>query len=134
MAPIYLDNAATTEIHPDVLEEMRPYLKDQYFNPSTLYSGGREAARAVQKAREQVAKFINADPMQIIFTSGGTEANNTVLRSPISFKSRKKILISASEHDSIMNTYGVLRRIGEASPVEPIRITADGVIDMEPEP
>ncbi len=75
---IYLDNAATTQIKPEVFEAMLPYLKDSYGNAGTMYSLGREAATATAKARQQVADLINCKPEQIIFTSGGSEANNMV--------------------------------------------------------
>ena len=98
---IYLDNAATTQVHPLVLEAI-PYFQNQYGNPSTKYTLGREAHEAVEKARAQVAKFINAEPHQIIFTSGGTESNNTVFKI---FNDNcgyhGSALISAVEHDSV---------------------------------
>ena len=76
---IYLDNAATTQIAPEVLDEMMPFLKEQYGNPGAPYAFGREARKAVETARERVASLVGAKPEQIVFTSGGTESNNTVL-------------------------------------------------------
>ena len=76
---IYLDNAASTQIHDDVLESMLPYLKEQYGNPSSIHRYGRLARKAIEKARKQIASLINADPSEILLTSGGTESNNTVL-------------------------------------------------------
>ena len=76
---IYLDNAASTKIHDDVLEDMMPYLKEQYGNPSSIHRYGRFAHKAIEKARKQIAYLINADPSEILFTSGGTESNNTAL-------------------------------------------------------
>lgn len=76
---IYLDNAASTQIHQDVLDAMLPYLKEEYGNPSSLHRHGRSARRAVRQAREQIALLINADPSEILITSGGTESNNTAL-------------------------------------------------------
>lgn len=102
---IYLDNAATTPIHPDVLEEMMPYLKEEYGNPGTVYALGRRAAEAVARARKRVADFIGASPEQIIFTSGGSEANNIVIRCTrkhLLSIGKGTILISPVEHDSIM--------------------------------
>ena len=75
---IYLDNSATTPIHPDVLNAMMPYLKGGYGNAGAVYRIGRESAKAIQKAREQVAQLFNASPEQIVFTSGGSEGNNMV--------------------------------------------------------
>lgn len=78
---IYLDNAATTEITQPILDTMLPYLTEQYGNPSSLYSLGRQAKEAIEHAREQVANAINASPNEIFFTSGATESNNIVARS-----------------------------------------------------
>lgn len=104
---IYLDNASTTKIDPLVLEAMLPYLKDEYGNAGTLYALGRRANEAIEKARAQVAEFIGAEPEQIIFTSGGTEANNTVFFSLLDFlkASEKTHVITASnEHDSVLKS------------------------------
>lgn len=103
---IYLDNAATTQIAPAVLDEMMPYLKEEYGNPGTIYGFGRKAADAVALARQRVAKFIGAEPEQIIFTSGGSEANNLAIhgtRKYLSGIGKEMILASKVEHDSIMN-------------------------------
>ena len=89
---IYLDNASTTRMAEEVLEEMMPYLKDEYGNPGTTYGLGRNAKEAVEKARERVADFMGADPENIIFTSGGTESNNTIVKSFT--KTQNKMLIS----------------------------------------
>ena len=94
--PIYLDNAATTPITKPVLDSMIPYLTEQYGNPSSLYSLGRTAHKAVETARNQIAKAINAEPNQIFFTSGATESNNWVCSN---FKS---VLCSPYEHHSIL--------------------------------
>lgn len=104
---IYLDNAATTQIDPRVLETMIPYLTEQYGNPGSLYKLGRDAHDAVENARQQVAKFMGAKPSQIIFTSGATEANNMVFAMcrPVLEKSGKKhIITSAIEHQSVLKS------------------------------
>ena len=77
---IYLDNASTTQIDDEVLEAMMPYMKGNYGNPGNIYKLGRESANAIAKAREQVADLIGALPNEILFTSGGTEANNIAIR------------------------------------------------------
>lgn len=102
---IYLDNAATTQIAPEVLEAMMPYLQDQYGNAGTLYSMGRRAAEAIAKARQQVADFMGAKPDQIIFTSGGTEANNLAIIGCTRYLAgigKKRIVTSIAEHDSVL--------------------------------
>lgn len=95
---IYLDNASTTEIDGAVLEEMLPYLKDRYGNAGNIYKLGRESMKAISNARRKVADFINASPEQIIFTSGGTESNNTVIRQICS----GNMICSDIEHDSVI--------------------------------
>ena len=98
---IYLDNAASTQIHKDVLDLMLPYLKEQYGNPSSIHRYGRLTRKAIEKARKQIALLINADPSEILITSGGTESNNTVLNG-IHMKNRSKIITSSIEHDAIL--------------------------------
>lgn len=78
---IYVDNSATSPLNPQVLDAMIPYLKEEYGNASTLYFLGIKAKRALQKARHQVAQLINAEDDEIIFTSGGTESDNTAIKS-----------------------------------------------------
>ena len=104
---IYLDNAATTEIDPYVLKVMLPYLKGEYGNAGSLHTLGRRAADAISIARKQVAQSIGARPEQIIFTSGGTEANNLVFKGLIQYlqkNNKTHIITSEAEHDSILNT------------------------------
>lgn len=99
---IYLDNAASTQIHADVLEAMMPYLKEQYGNPSSIHRFGRLANKAVEKARKQIAMLINADPSEILFTSGGTESNNTALYGIAKKNHPSQIITSSIEHDAIL--------------------------------
>lgn len=103
---IYLDNASTTKIDPRVLEAMMPYLTDEYGNAGTLYGLGRKSAEAISKAREQVAELIHAKAEQIIFTSGGSEANNLVFAGTKDYLrsiGKTHIITSQIEHDSILN-------------------------------
>ena len=99
---IYLDNAASTQIHEDVLNSMLPYLKEQYGNPSSIHRYGRLAHKAVEKARKQIASLINADPSEILLTSGGTESNNTVLAGLALKNTSCQIITSSIEHDAIL--------------------------------
>ena len=105
MREIYLDNAATTKILPEVLDAMMPYLTSEYGNPGSIHRAGTDAAKAVEKARMQVASFMGAEsPEQIVFTSGGSEGNNLVFYGLISHLkriNRKHIAVSAIEHDSV---------------------------------
>lgn len=127
---IYLDNAATTPVDPIVLDAMMPYLKENFGNPGSLHKLGRDAKEAVENARVQVAKLINARPEQIIFTSGATEANNTVvemIRKYLQNTPKKHILVSAIEHKSVLNPVSSLTELGfdisflNATPYEMLR-------------
>ena len=108
---IYLDNAATTMIAPKVLDAMMPYLKEEYGNAGTIYGLGRRAAEAIEKARKQVADFIGAKPEQIIFTSGGTEANNLAIlgcKDYLDKIGKRHIVTSQTEHDSVLRAIDAL--------------------------
>ncbi len=109
---IYLDNAASTQIHEDVLEAMLPYLKEQYGNPSSLHRYGRLANKAIEKARKQIAMLINADSSEILLTSGGTESNNTALYGIAKKKPHSQIITSSIEHDAILEPCKKLAKDG----------------------
>lgn len=104
---LYFDNAATTQIDPRVFDKMKPFLTDSYGNAGSLHRLGREAAKAVEEAREQIAALIGAMPEQIVFTSGGSEANSLALlgvRHILKESARSKgVMISATEHESVMS-------------------------------
>jgi len=103
---IYLDNAASTAVHPEVVKEMMPYFDVQYGNPSSIHQFGRKAKNAIQKARKQVAALIDAEPDEILFTSGGTESNNTILygipKLQGSHLDQNHIITSSIEHDAVL--------------------------------
>ncbi len=109
---IYLDNAATTPVHPEVLGAMIPFLTTQYANPSTLYTFGKEAREAVEEARAKVAALINADPGEIYFTSGATESDNWAIISTAQAKESKgkQIITLPIEHHAVLGTCEVLKR------------------------
>jgi cysteine desulfurase len=109
---IYLDNAASTKIHEAVLEDMLPFLKEQYGNPSSIHRYGRLARKAIEKARKQVATLINADSSEILFTSGGTESNNTALYGIAKKNPRSRIITSSIEHDAILEPCKRLEKEG----------------------
>ena len=109
---IYLDNAATTQLHPDVLTSMLPYLTTNYGNPSSSYRMGQIAKNAIQTARKQVATYIGAKENEIYFTSGGTESNNWVLTSICKMYSGKHIITSSIEHHAILHTCEYLEKCG----------------------
>ena len=109
---IYLDNAASTKIHDDVLDSMIPYLKEQYGNPSSIHRYGRLTRKAIEKARKQIAFLINADPSEILITSGGTESNNTALNGIAMKKPSSHIITSSIEHDAILEPCKKLSKNG----------------------
>lgn len=109
---IYLDNAASTKIHDEVLQEMLPYLQEQFGNPSSIHRYGRLAQKAIQKARKQVANLINAEASEILFTSGGTESNNTVLYGISKKSPGSRIITSSIEHDAILEPCKKLEKDG----------------------
>ena len=103
---IYLDNAASTAVHPEVIKEMMPYFDSEYGNPSSIHQFGRKAKNAIQKARKQVALLVGAEPDEILFTSGGTESNNTILYGIPNFREshfdQNHIITSSIEHEAVL--------------------------------
>jgi len=99
---IYLDNAASTPMHKEVIEEMIPYFREQYGNPSSIHKYGRFARMAIQNARKRIASLINADDVEILLTSGGTESNNTVFYGIAHQNRGKHIITSSIEHDAVL--------------------------------
>ena len=110
---VYMDHAATSPLREEALEAMLPYLKEHFGNPSSLHTPGREARKAVNEAREKVARALNAEPEEIYFTSGGTESNNialwgTVKKSP----GRGHIITSAIEHHAVLDVCKDIEKSG----------------------
>ncbi len=106
MKRIYLDYAATTPMHPEVLEEMQPYLTEAFGNPSSIYSYGHEAKVGIDKARKAVARLLGAREEEIVFTGGGTEADNFAIKG-VAFANRSKgnhIITSSIEHHAVLET------------------------------
>jgi cysteine desulfurase len=104
MNTIYLDNNATTKIAPEVFDEMAPYLTDLYGNPSSMHTFGGSLRSKIEEARERVAKLIGAEPDEIIFTSCGTESDNTALMSAIeSYPQKRYIITTRVEHPAVFN-------------------------------
>ncbi|MCC6258156.1 MAG: cysteine desulfurase [Chitinophagaceae bacterium] len=104
MKRIYFDNAATTSLSAEVLEQMMPYLTEKFGNPSSIYSYGRETRLAVENARKSVAKILNAHPAEIFFTSGGTESDNTAILTAIRDLGCRHIITSPIEHHAVTHT------------------------------
>ena len=130
--PIYLDYSATTPVDPRVAEKMIPYLTEQFGNPaSRSHSFGWSAEKAVENAREEVAKLVNADPKEIVWTSGATESNNLAIKGAAHFyKGKGKHLITMkTEHKAVIDTMRELEREGyEVTYLDP---QPDGLLDLE---
>ena len=107
MKEIYLDNAATTRVHPQVAEKMMDALVNNYGNPSSLYALGIRAEQAVREVRERIAATINCQSQEIYFTSGGTEGNNMIIKGIVENKqrSRMRIVTTAIEHPSVLDVF-----------------------------
>lgn len=126
----YFDNAATTRVKEEVLQEMFPYFCEEYGNPSSMYSVGREAKRALEKARVRVAKLINCKPKEIYFTGCGSESDNTAIKG-IAYRNRKKgnhIITSKIEHPAVLHTCQSLEKHGFE--VTYLNVDKDGFINL----
>ncbi|MDQ3327708.1 MAG: aminotransferase class V-fold PLP-dependent enzyme, partial [Chloroflexota bacterium] len=111
--PVYMDHAATTAVHPEVLEAMLPYLGSQYGNPSSAHQPGQAARRAVSDAREQVAQVLNCSASEITFTSGGTESINLGIKGIVKARAVPgHIITTATEHHAVLHTVEQLEREG----------------------
>ncbi|MBN2104589.1 cysteine desulfurase NifS [bacterium] len=131
MTPIYLDYAATTPIDPEVREAMLPYLKSCFGNPSSSHQFGQQALEGVENARRMVAELIGAVPGEIVFTSGGTESNNTAIKS-VCFTEQKKgshIVTTAFEHHAVLCPCRFMEKNGFH--VTYLPVGSDGVVDPE---
>jgi cysteine desulfurase len=127
--PIYLDNAATTPVDPAVWQEMQPLFEQFTANPSSIHSHGRQAKVIVEKARKAVATLLNASPAEIFFTSGGTEADNTVIQSAVLHGGVKTIITSPLEHHAVLHTAEAWEKLGMVK-VHLVQINAEGDIDL----
>tara|TARA_B100000949_G_scaffold177633_1_gene158433 strand:+ start:3592 stop:4740 length:1149 start_codon:yes stop_codon:yes gene_type:complete len=110
MQKVYLDNAATTQVRQEVIERMQQALAEHYGNPSSTHSFGRSAKTAVEQARKTIAKTLNAQPAEIIFTSGGTEADNMILRCAVRDLGVETIITSKIEHHAVLHTVEELEK------------------------
>lgn len=130
--PVYFDHAATTPLRPEVLDAMMPFLTSRFGNPSSLYGLGRDARKAVETAREQVAAAIGAHPSEILFTSGGTEADNWALWGPVSLVSADRsrhLITSAIEHHAILHVAD--RMASEGVGVTTLPVDPEGRVSVE---
>jgi len=110
---VYFDNAATTPLDPEVFTAMTPYLLGNFGNPSSHHSHGREAKAALEFCRKTIAGLLNAEPEEIIFTSGGTEADNTAILSAVRGHYVNHVITTRFEHHAVLHTLAALQKIGE---------------------
>lgn len=133
MTPIYLDHNATTPLDPRVWVAMEPYLREHYANPSSTHRAGRAVRGAIELAREQVAALVKAHPSQVIFTGGGTEANNLALKGVMAHAPGRGLAVSAIEHASVLTAAHALAERGHALRLLPVddqgRVTAEGLAE-----
>ena len=129
---VYADNAATTSVSKTALEAMLPYLTEDYGNPSSLYAFGQKAKEGLEAARAEVARLLNAEPREIYFTSGGSEADNQAIVSAAKAgarKGKKHLISTAFEHHAVLHTLKKLEK--EGFEVTLLDVHADGVVRVE---
>ena len=130
MSRIYLDNAATTPLDPQVMEAMLPYLTTHFGNPSSIYSFGRETRLAVESARKTVARIVKASPGEIFFTSGGTESDNMAIMAAVEDLGCRHIITSSIEHHAVVHTIEHLQKKFNVQ-VSFVSVMPNGHIDLD---
>lgn len=127
---VYLDNAATTPMDPEVFEAMQPYMLGMWGNPSSIHSHGREVRSAIEKSRRKVADLLNTAPAEIFFTSGGTEADNMALRCSIDNGKLKHVISSPTEHHAVLHTLEHLQKLGKIE-LHLLEVDSKGYPDLD---
>lgn len=127
---IYLDNAATTSLDKEVLNEMLPYMTEHFGNPSSIHSHGRKTRAAIEAARKSVAKLLNASPSEIFFTSGGTEADNMAIRCSIEDVGIKHAITTKIEHHAVLHTLEALESKGVIK-LSFVNVSPEGQVDLK---
>lgn len=126
---VYFDNAATTPMHPEVIQVMVEMMQSCYGNPSSIHAHGREVKTLVEDARRKVAKLLGCTPGEIFFTSGGTEADNMAIRQSVNSLGVKNIITSPIEHHAVLHTIEELAHQGKIN-MHLVKLTANGHIDL----
>jgi cysteine desulfurase len=126
---VYLDNAASTPLDPEVWEAMTPYFLEKIGNPSSIHSHGREMRSAIEKSRKSIAELLNTSPSEIFFTSGGTESDNTAICSSIETLGIKHAITSTIEHHAVLHTLQAMEKKG-AIQLSYVNLDEQGAIDM----
>ena len=124
----YFDNNATTRVAPEVVEAMIPFLSEMWGNPSSAYAFGAQVHGHVEKAREKVASLVNADPKEVVFTSCGTEANNSAIHSALVTTDKRHVITTSVEHSANMNFGAYLEKQGYQ--VNYLPVESDGSLDL----
>lgn len=128
---VYLDNAATTPMDKEVMEAIIPIMESTFGNPSSIHSYGRKSRAIIEKSRKEVAKYINAAPSEIVFTGGGTEADNMVLRCAVNDGGVTHIITSATEHHAVIDTAEVLDKNCKDLKLSLVKHDAKGYVDID---
>ena len=129
MKQVYFDNAATTKIYPEVVQEMTKVLLEDFGNPSSSHSFGRQAKSVLEFSRKSIAKSLNATSQEIIFTSGGTESNNWILRNAVTVLKVERIISSKIEHHAVLHVLDALNDEFNIA-VEYVNVLSNGEIDV----
>jgi cysteine desulfurase len=126
---IYLDNAATTPLDPEVFDAMKPFMMEDYGNPSSIHAHGRKVRAAIESSRKKIAELLNCTPGEIIFTSGGTEADNTLIISGINTYNIKHAISSPIEHHAVTHTLETMEKQGTIK-LHHVKLDGKGHVDM----
>lgn len=129
MKKVYLDNASTTAMRPEVIQEMTKVMTEDFGNPSSTHSFGRNGKTIIELSRKSIAKHLNCTAQEIIFTSGGTEANNWILRSAVEDLKIERIITSKIEHHAVLHTVWALQEEYNIQ-VDYVKVNADGSLDL----
>src|SRR5215207_706740 len=130
--PVYLDHAATTPVRREVVEAMEPFFGPRFGNPSSVHRWGREALAALDEARERVARCLGAQPDEVCFTSGGTEADNLAVLGPLrsqQAKGRSTIVSTPIEHKAVLATVHHAAQLGATERM--LGVTSSGIVDLD---
>lgn len=129
MKQVYFDSAATTQMHSEVIKKMASVMNECYGNPSSTHSYGRQAKSAIESSRKKIAEILNVSASEIIFTSGGTEADNLILRSNVKDLGVKEIITSKIEHHAVLHTVEELQKEYGVK-ISYVNLTSDGSVDL----
>lgn len=129
MKKVYLDNASTTAMRPEVIQEMTKVMLEDFGNPSSTHSFGRNAKTIIELSRKSIAKHLNCTAQEIIFTSGGTEADNWILRSAVEDLKVERIITSKIEHHAVLHTVWALQEEYKIQ-IDYVNVNSDGSLDL----